>query len=97
MTEVTAQPAEDSCLKKALVIESKLKELQEKCKTPANYKKLCAPTVNLELWHDLSKESKNRDLGFQEVQKLIVEAAQPRIQVFELTLKSRREKSKMDH
>ena len=36
--------------KKAM--DSKLKDLYEKYKTPANYKYLCVPKVNLELWHD---------------------------------------------
>ena len=42
------------------------------------------PKVNLELWHDLSKESKSRDLSLQELQKGIVKASQPIIQLFDL-------------
>ena len=52
-------------LKKAM--DSKLKDLYEKYKTPANCKYLCVPKVNSELWHDLSKESKSKDLGLQEL------------------------------
>ena len=37
--------------------------------------KECVPKVNLELWHDLSKESKSKDLGLQELQKGIVKAS----------------------
>ena len=75
---------------------SKLKDLYEKYKTPANYKYLCVPKVNLELWHDLSKESKSKDLGLQELQKGIVKASQPIIQLFDSTLKARKDKSSMD-
>ena len=54
------------------------------------------PKVNLELWHDLSKESKSKDLGLQELQKGIVKAAQPVIQLFELAFKARNEKTPTD-
>ena len=52
--------------------------------------------VNLELWHDLSKESKFKDLGLQELQKGIVKESQPIIQLFDSTLKARKDKSSMD-
>ena len=52
--------------------------------------------MNLELWHDLSKESKSKDLGLQELQKGIVKAAQPVIQLFELAFKARNEKTPTD-
>ena len=61
VAEVIAQRVNDACSKKAM--DSKLKYLYEKYKTPANCKYLCAPKVNLELWHDLSKKSKSKDLG----------------------------------
>ena len=61
VAEVIAQRVNDACSKKAMV--SKLKYLYEKYKTPANCKYLCVPKVNLELWHDLSKESKSNYLG----------------------------------
>ena len=63
--DVIAQRINDACSKKPM--ESKLKELQEKYKTPSNCQNLCVPKVNLELWFDLPKESKNRDLGMQEL------------------------------
>lgn len=47
-------------------MDNKLKELYEKYKTPENCKFLCVPKVNSELWHVLSKEAKNKDLGLQE-------------------------------
>ena len=56
------------------------------------------PKVNLELWHDLSKESKSKDLGLQELQKGIVKASQPTciIQLFDSALKAGKDKSSMD-
>ena len=73
VAEVIAQRVNDACSKKA--IDSKLKDLYEKYKTPANCKYLCVPKVNSKLWHDLSKESKSKDLGLQELQKGIVKAS----------------------
>ena len=49
------------------------------------------PKVNSELWHDLSKESKSKDLGLQELQKGIVKASQPIIQMFDSALKARKD------
>ena len=54
------------------------------------------PKVNLELWHDLSKEPKSNDLGLQELQKGIVKASQPIIQLFDSALRARKDKSSMD-
>ena len=88
------QRVDDACSKGAM--DSKLKDLYEKYKTPANCKYLCVPKVNLELWHDLSKESKSKDLGLQELQKGIVKASQPIIQLFDSALKARKDKSSMD-
>ena len=84
VAEAIAQRVNDACSKKAM--DSKLKDLYEKYKTPANCKYLCVPKVNLELWHDLSKESKSKDLGLQELQKGIVKASQPIIQLFDSAL-----------
>ena len=94
VAEVIAQRVNDACSKKAM--DSKLKDLYEKYKTPGNCKYLCVPKVNLELWHDLSKESKSKDLGLQELQKGIVKASQPIIQLFDSALKARKDKSSMD-
>lgn len=94
VAEVIAQRVNDACSKKAM--DSKLKDLYEKYKTPANCKYLCVPKVNSELWHDLSKESKSKDLGLQELQKGIVKASQPIIQLFDSALKARKDKSSMD-
>ena len=94
VAEVIAQRVNDACSKKAM--DSKLKDLYEKYKTPANCKYFCVPKVNSELWHDLSKESKSKDLGLQELQKGVVKAAQPVIQLFDSTLKACKDKSSMD-
>ena len=91
VADVIAQRVNDACSKKAM--DSKLKDLYEKCKTPANCKYLCVPKVNLELRHDLSKESKSKELGLQELQKGIVKASQPIIQLFDPALKARKDKS----
>ena len=94
VAEVIAQRVNDACSKKAM--DSKLKDLYEKYRTPANCKYLCVPKVNSELWHDLSKESKSKDLGLQELPKGIVKASQPIIQMFDSALKARKDKSSMD-
>ena len=95
VVEVIAQRVNDACSKKAM--DSKLKDLYEKYKTPANCKYLCVPKVNSELWHDLSKkESKSKDLGLQKLQKGIVKASQPIIQMFDSALTARKDKSSMD-
>ena len=73
VAEVIAQRVNDACSKRAM--DSKLKDLYEKYKTPANCKYLCVPKVNLDLWHDLSKESKSKDFGLQELQKGLVKAS----------------------
>ena len=94
VAEIIAQRINDACCKKAM--DTKLKELYEKYKTPDNCKYLCVPKVNSELWHDLSKEAKNKDLGLQEVQKGVVKATQPIIQLFDIALKARKDKSMID-
>ena len=52
--------------------------------------------MNLELLHDLSKESEFKDLDLQELQKGIVKAQQPIIQLFDSSLKARKERSSME-
>ena len=65
VSEVISQQINDTFYKKGM--DSKLKQLYEKYKTPTNCKYLCVPTVNSELWHDLSKDSKSSDLDLQEL------------------------------
>lgn len=61
VADVITQRVNDPCSKKPL--ESKFKELQDKYKTPQNCKFLCVPKVNLELWHDLPRNTKTNDPG----------------------------------
>ena len=88
VAEVLAERVNDACSKRAM--ESRLKDVSEKYKTPANCKYLCVPKVNLELWHDLSKEPKSKDLGLQELQKGIVKAFSCLIQHLKLAKTSPR-------
>ena len=85
---IIAERINDSCSKKPL--DTKLKELQDKHKTPENCKVLCIPNVNLELWHDLPRATKTRDLGLQE--KNIIKSAQPMLLLFNTIVKARAEK-----
>ena len=71
---------------------SKFKELQDKYKTPQNCKFLCVPKVNLELWHDLPRHTKSKDLGTQEVQKNILKSAQPMVKLFDSVLVAQNER-----
>ena len=90
VVDIIAERINDSCSKKPL--DTKLKELQDKYKTPENCKVLCVPKVNLELWHDLPRATKTRDLGLQEVQKNIIKSAQPMLLLFDTVLKAKEEK-----
>ena len=90
VADVIAQRVNDAFSKRPL--ESKFKELQDKYKTPKNCKFLCVPKVNLELWHDLPRHTKSKDLGMQEVQKNIVKSAQPLVQLFDSVLVAQNER-----
>ena len=48
--------------------------------------------MKLELWHDLPRHTKSKDLGIQEVQKNIVKSAQPLVQLFDSVLVAQNEK-----
>ena len=48
--------------------------------------------MNLELWHDLPRHAKSKDLGIQEVQKNIVKSAQPLVQLFDSVLVAQNER-----
>ena len=90
VVDIIAERINDSCSKKPL--DTKLKELQDKYKTPENCKVLCVPKVNLELWHDLPCATKTRDLGLQELQKNIIKSAQPMLLLFDTVVKAKAEK-----
>ena len=85
VAEAVAQRVNDAVSKKLL--ESKFKELQDKYKTPKNCHLLCVPRVNLALWHDLPRNIKFKDLGLQEIQKILVKSAQPLVQLLDSVLK----------
>ena len=90
VADVIAQRVSDACSKKPL--ESEFKELQDKYKTPQNCKFFCVPKMNLELWHDLPRHTKSKDLGILEVQKNIVKSAQPLVQLFDSVLVAQNER-----
>ena len=90
VVDIIAERINDSCSKKPL--DTKLKELQDKYKTPENCKVLCVPKINLELWHDLPRATKTRDLGLQELQKNIFRSAQPMLLLFDTVVKAKAEK-----
>ena len=89
-----AQRVNDAVSKKPL--ETKFKELQDKYKSPKNYNFLCVPKVNLELWHDLPRSTKSKDLGLQEIQKHLVKSTQPMIQLLDTVLKLQVEQTPVD-
>ena len=90
VVDIIAERINDSCSKKPL--DTKLKELQDKYKTPENCKVSCVPKINLELWHDLPRATKTRDLGLQELQKNIFKSAQPMLLLFDTVVKAKAEK-----
>ena len=90
VVDIIAERINDSCSKKPL--DTKLKELQDKYKTSENCKVLCVPKVNLELWHDLPRATKTRDLGLQELQKNEIKCAQPMLLLFDTVVKAKAEK-----
>lgn len=94
VSEVIAQRVNDAVSKKPL--EAKFKELQDQYKTPKNCHLLCVPKVNLELWHDLARHSKTKDLGLQEIQKNLVKSAQPMIKILDAVLKCQTEKKPIE-
>ena len=49
-------------------------------------------SVNLELWHDLPRNTKTKDLGLQEIQRNLVKSAQPTVQLYDSVLKAQMEK-----
>ena len=77
-------------------LETKFKKIQDKYKSPKNCIFLCVPKVNLELWHDLPRSTKSKDLGLQEIQKNLVKSAQPMIQLLDAVLKLQVEQTPVD-
>ena len=57
---------------------------------------LCVPKVNLELWHDLPRSTKTKDLGLQEIHETLVKSAQPMILLYDSVLNSQKEKKSIE-
>ena len=89
-----AQRVNDAVSKKPLG--TKFKKIQDNYKSPKNCNFLCVPKVNLELWHDLPRSTKSKDLGLQEIQKHLVKSAQPMIQLLDTILKLQVEQTPVD-
>ena len=94
ISEKLAARVNEACTKK--VIESKMKDLEAKYHTPENCPNLCVPKVNPELWHDLPRQPKTKDLALQEVQRGIVKATQPILTLLEDTLAAQKNKEKIE-
>ena len=77
-------------------LETKFKELQDKYKLPKNCNLMCVPKVNLELWHDLPRVTKSKDLHFQGIQKNLVKSAQLLIQLSNTVLKFQHDNKSVD-
>ena len=80
--DAIAQRVNDAVTKTPL--DTKFKELQ-------NCQSLCVPKVNLELWHDLPRSTKTKDLGLKEIQKNLVKSAQQMIQLLDIVLRLQNE------
>lgn len=94
ISELLAKRINSACTTKP--VESKMKELEEKYLTPENCAQLIVPKVNLELWFDLQKSVRVKDLALQEVQKYIVKAAQPLLLALDKVLKANKEKTQLN-
>ena len=73
-----------------------MKDLEAKYHTPENSPNLCLPKVNPELWHDLPRSSKTKDLALQEVQRGIVKATQPILTFLEDSLAALKVQEKIE-
>lgn len=74
VNEMLAKRANAACITKP--VDGKIKDLEAKYKTPQNCQFLGVPKVNMELWLDLQKNVKVKDLAFQEIQKFVVKGSQ---------------------
>ena len=73
-----------------------MKDLEAKYHTPENCPNLWVPKVNLELWYDLPRSSKTKDVALQEVQRGIVKATQPILTLSEDALVALKVQEKID-
>lgn len=77
-------------------VEGKMKELEGKYQAPQNCQLLVVPKVNLELWFDLQKSVRVRDLSLQEIQKYIVKATQPLVIALDKIISAKNKKESID-
>ena len=94
MSEKLAARVNEACTKK--VIESKMEDLNAKYHPPENSPNRCVPKVNPELWHDLPRSSKSKDLALQEVRRGIVKPTQTILTLLEDALAALKVQEKIE-
>ena len=94
VSDMIANTVNANCVTKPL--EDKVKEIQSRYQTPRNCQFLGVPKVNKELWFDLSKPVRMKDLALQDIQKNIVKANQALVVILERVIKAEDKKEKID-
>ena len=94
VSDMIANTVNSNCVTKPL--EDKVKEIQSRYQTPRNCQFLGVPKVNKELWFDLSKPVRMKDLALQDIQKNIVKANQALVVTLERVIKAEDKKEKID-
>ena len=94
VSDVIANTVNANCVTKPL--EDKVKEIQGRYQTPRNCQFLGVAKVNKELWFDLSKPARMKDLALQDIQKNIVKANQALAVTLECVIKAEDKKEKID-
>lgn len=94
VSDMIANIVNANCVTKPL--EDKVKEIHSRYQTPRNCEFLGVPKVNKELWFDLSKPVRMKDLALQDVQKNIVKANQALVVTLERVIKAEDKKEKID-
>ena len=78
------------------ISEMKKKELSEKYLTPSNCKNLRVPRTNNEVWKELTKTQRRRDMKFQRTQGLMTKNMIASAQLLDLIRKERKGKGNPD-
>ena len=94
VSQTIASRVQEACTKKA--IDSKLKDLENKYHTQENCSFLCVPKVNLELWYDLVRPARTKDLALKEVQRGVVKGTQPVTDLLNKVLEARKQRVQLD-
>jgi len=94
VSDMIANIVNANCVTKPL--EDKVKEIQSRYQTPRNCQFLGVPKVNKELWFDLSKPVRMKDLALQDIQKNVVKANQALVVTLEQVIKAEDKKEKID-